>query len=182
MDKRATSKSKCISNSGCAAHSHIEGIVTEDRELRVLEMIHDFPAYQNGDCFEYVLKQKPGSDKLEFEGEIFSRIHHNDYRKTKIGEAEIYLNTSWQKGSCDESHVASLNLIDMPTVRGRAEDPLFWEKFLTQIEDAGFNHLYEAQTSELREERAEAKRIAQEHEQDRYGPPNGIGTKDDLPF
>lgn len=80
------------SNNNCASQSYIEGIVTDKGEMKFLEAVSNFPAYE-GDYFEYNLSSQGDSAyNSEFEGELFSRLKRNQNNPQLQGNVKIIIN------------------------------------------------------------------------------------------
>ena len=147
-----------IRNNLCAGKSHIEGIVTEDGRARFLESVYDFPAH-SGACVEYLLEIDPPTkinEPLKFIGELILRNNPKTGRKEEkyIGNVRFSLNTCWGDPEIYTSFSLSSPVYHGNQVTG-FRLPDFWETFLREIEEAGFDHPYAAITDALKKEREE---------------------------
>mgnify|MGYP005850272709 CR=1 FL=1 len=145
-----------IRNDNCAGLAHIDGIVTDEGQMKFVESAYDFPGY-HGDCFEYRLNAKAIHTKLglEFKGEVFSHMKDSEYNVVKAGEVYLAVNPYWRVrefGGKSASH--SLPFYNRRSDSGSAPVPAFWEEFLGQIEEQGYDHPYKAITDDLKKDRS----------------------------
>jgi hypothetical protein len=143
-------------NNGCAGYGHIEGIVTDEGRMRVLEAVYNFPA-REGDCFDYDLRAttKLFEHPLEFEGEVIARVNRNNFLPTKAGKLYLSLNPFWTgENSSGISRGMSIPYLNQHPMSG-VYTPQFWKTFLGEIEEQGYDHPYGAVTKKLEVERAE---------------------------
>jgi len=138
--------------------SHMEGIITDSGDLRALEFVYDFPSY-DGDCFEYVLKAKDiRARPVIFSGNLTYRAAEDFGKTRKERSAILEFNGGWFSGK--STRILTRHYKDRDSRHGLPL-PEFWEQFLGEIEESGYEHPYNAITNALQKERLE---------------------KDDLPF
>lgn len=143
-----------IGNDNCSCRSHIEGIVTENGKMNILEAVYHFPAYE-GDCFEYRLDVKDMSaTPIEFMGEITSRLSQDNFRQVKVGQIYLNLNPFWVRFDSGQSINYSLPYNNRHFTNG-IYIPKFWTTFLGKLEEQGYEHPYGAVSDKLKKERAE---------------------------
>ena len=146
-----------IGNDNCSCRSHIEGIVTEDGKMRLLESVYSFPAF-DGSCFEYNLSIGNALPNLpSFKGEILSRLDRNNFQPRKEGQIYLALNSYWEKGEVGQSIVHSLPYYNRQVIMSSPSLPNFWKTFLGEIEEEGYEHPYGAVSEKLSKEREEKK-------------------------
>jgi hypothetical protein len=143
-----------IGNNNCACHSHIEGIVMDTGEMRILESVNDFMAHEQS-CFEYLLRAKDMAvDSPEFEGDLIARMNRNEFRPVPAGKIYLTLNPYWAKHSQGVSRSNSLPFNNRHYTCG-TYIPEFWDKFLGELEEQGYDHPYGAHSDKLIRDREE---------------------------
>jgi len=162
-----------IGNDNCACRSHIEGIVKDEGKMRILESVYNFHFYE-GSCFEYnlIVKDKL-SNLVEFDGDVLSRLSRDDFKPIKTGQINLILNPNWEKSGSGESRIHSLPYWNRKVYVNETSIPKFWNTFLGEIEEDGYEHPYMAVTEKLKKEREEKKM----EKTDKLN-----SNKDDLPF
>lgn len=149
-----------IMNNNCHGRSHIEGIISESGEMKFLESVYDFMAHE-GDCLEYGLKLSTTNiteTPLNFEGDLIARLNRNSFRPVAAGKAHIALNPFWTNGDTGVYRSHSLPRYKQHIISG-TYIPQFWNNFLGELEEAGYEHPYGPITEKLDKERKEKLRL-----------------------
>jgi hypothetical protein len=149
-----------IGNNACSCKSHIEGFVSDHGKMRLLESVYDFPVFE-GSCYEYNLdfQRFPKSEipnSALFKGDVYSRLYSDNFQKKDSGEIYLSIIPNWERGESGKSAVPCLSYGNM-RIRPGLYIPKFWNEFLEEIEDEGYDHPYGAITEELKKEREEKK-------------------------
>ena len=148
--------SNFMRNNGCAAATHIEGLITDEGELRFLESVYDFPACE-GDCFEYKLKAETrhtDRSPLNFSGELIARSHRKNFEPVQAGRVNLTLNPFWGLDKIGKSISNTRPYFSQHPISG-VYIPQFFNTFLGEIEEHGYNHIYSPRTNKLKQERDE---------------------------
>ncbi len=142
-----------VGNNGCACSSHIEGIVTDNGEMKFLEAVNNFIAYE-GSCFEYNLKVKDmRANSPNFEGDLTDRTG-DKFKPIPAGKVYLTLDPYWAKYGEGKSSSCSLPFSTRDPIT-EIYMPQFWKTFLGQIEEQGYDHPCLAVTEKLIKERKE---------------------------
>jgi len=123
---------------------HLEGMITKDGNMKLIGIVYDYSAYSE-DSFEFIGKLEGDvasavkTNNYEFSGKVTHREAYGDQRTLNAYDFSFDLTHPKMKEGC----YAIPSLIMGNTYPTNSWTfPKHWKQFLTEIEEAGFDHPY----------------------------------------